>query len=364
MLNSFSNHFKDKIAIIRCDIDSHATQPTLCSSEAIATSQLSTFQQATTDEITDLVVKSASKSCRLDPIPTCLVKDNISILAPVIVDIVNLSITTGVFPSAFKNSLVSPLLKKTSLDRNELNSYRPVSKLSFVSKIAEKVVAARFSNHLTDNGLYEQMQSAYRPHHSTETALVKVCNDLLCSLDERNEVILVLLDMSAAFDTIDHGTMLSCLRDRFGISGTALKWFESYMENRTQNIQVHDTVSEEHAVAFGVPQGSVLGPLMFISYIAPLCDIARRHGISIHLYADDIQLYISFSPLSNEDTNVAMMRLQACVVAIKNWMIVNKLKLNADKTDAILICSPRVKGTLAWWISTPIDDTAISRYVL
>ena len=98
------------------------------------------------------------------------------------------------------------------------------------------------------------MQSAYRPHHSTETALVKVCNDLLCSLDERKAVILVLLDMSAAFDTIGHGIMLSRLRYRFGISGTALKWFESYMENRTQNIQVHDTVSEEQAVAFGVPQ--------------------------------------------------------------------------------------------------------------
>ena len=199
----------------------------------------------------------------------------------------NLSITTGVFPSAFKKALVSPFLKNTTLDQNELNSYRPVSKLSFVSKIAEKVFAARFSNHLIDNGLYKQMQAAYRPHHSTETALVKVCNDLLCSLDERKAVILVLLDMSEAFDTIDHGIMLSRLRDRFGISGTALKWFESCMENRTQNIQVHDTVSEEQTVAFGDPQGSVLGPLMFISYTAPLCNIARRHGISIHLYADD-----------------------------------------------------------------------------
>ena len=151
-------------------------------------------------------------------------------------------------------SIASPFLKKTSLDQNELNSYRPVSKLLFVSNIAEKVVAARFSNHLTDNILYEQMQSAYRPHHSTETALVKVCNDLVCPLDERKAVILVLLDMSASFDTIDHGIMLLRLRDRFGISGTALKWFESYMENRTQNIQVHDTVSEEQSVAFGVPQ--------------------------------------------------------------------------------------------------------------
>ena len=112
---------------------------------------------------------------------------------------------------------------------------------------------------------------------------------------------------------------------------------------------MHDTVSEDFivkAVAFGVPQGSVLGPLMFISYTAPLCDVARRHGMSIHLYAEDTQMYISYSPLSNEDTNSAMMSLQACVVALQNWMIVNKLKLNADKTDAILICSPRVKSNI------------------
>ena len=128
------------------------------------------------------------------------------------------------------------------------------------------------------------MQSAFRPHHSTETALVRVCNDLLCILDERRTAILVLLDLSSTFDTIDHGIMLTRLKDRFGITGTTLKWFESYLTNRSKNIQVHGRTSEERPVAFGVPQSSVLGPLMFISYTAPLGDITHRHGINIHLY--------------------------------------------------------------------------------
>ena len=142
-----------------------------------------------------------------------------------------------------------------------------------MSKIVEKVVAVRFSKYLSDNDLNEQMQSAYRPNHSTETALRRVRNDLLCILDERKAAILVLLDLSAAFDTIDHTIMLTRLRDRFGITATCLAWFESYLVNRSQRIQMHGKISAERLVVFGVPQGSVPGPLMFICYIVPLGDI-------------------------------------------------------------------------------------------
>ena len=107
--------------------------------------------------------------------------------------------------------------------------------------------------------------------------------------------------------------MLTRLRDQFGITATCLAWFESYLVNRSQRIQIHGRISAERPVVFGVPQGSVLGPLMFICYTAPLGDIARRHGINVHLYADDTQLYLAFSPHSDEDTIQAVMRIQDCV---------------------------------------------------
>ena len=132
------------------------------------------------------------------------------------------------------------------------------------------------------------------------TALLRARNGLLRILDERKAVVLVLLDISAAFDTIDHIIMLARLRDRLGITATCLAWFESYLVNRSQRIQMHGILSAKCPVLFGVPQDSVLGPLLFIYYTAPLGDIARRQGIHVHLYADDTQLYIAFSPHSDE----------------------------------------------------------------
>ena len=166
--------------------------------------------------------------------------------------------------------------------------------------------------------------------------------------DERKAAILVLLDLSAAFDTIDHTIMLTRLRDRFGITFTAtcLAWFESYLVNRSQHIQMHGRLSTERPMVFGVPQGSVLGPLMFICYTAPLGDIARRHRINVHLYADDTQLYLAFSPHSNEDTIQAVTRIQDCVAELQDWMNINKLKFNATKTEIIVMCEPHIKTKL------------------
>ena len=156
----------------------------------------------------------------LDPLPTQLLKTNVDILSPVITRIVNLSLTTGKFPSSQKSAIITPLLKKASLDPESLKNYRPVSNLTFVSKLLERIVAKQLRDHLSQHQLYEKHQSAYRKRHSTETALTRVQNDILRAMDDSKATVLVLLDLSAAFDTVDHNFLLERLK-QCGISGTA-----------------------------------------------------------------------------------------------------------------------------------------------
>ena len=214
-----------------------------------------------------------------------------------------------------------------------------MSNLSFVSKLIERIVCVQLIEHLEANGLYELLQSAYRQLHSTETALLRVQNDLLQAVDAEGGAILVLLDLSAAFDTIDHQKLLKLLDHSFGIRGTALKWFESYLQERTQTVQVGSAKSKPVTLKYGVPQGSVLGPILFTIYTAPLGDIIRGHGLSFHLYADDTQLYIAFKPGASMSRETAVSRIEACVKDIKEWMTNNLLKLNEDKTELIVVTS-------------------------
>ena len=187
--------------------------------------------------------------------------------------------------------------------------------------------------------LDETFQSAYKNFHSTETALVRVQNDILCAIDNNESVILLLLDLSAAFDTVDHSILLSRLRDRFGVNGTAAAWFESYLTSRTQFVRVHFCWSTQRSLERGVPQGSVLGPLLYLLYTSPIADIIKFHKLQYHLYADDTQLYISFRTDCSYDLSLAKRRVECCVNDIDCWMVNNGLKLNQDKTELVLISS-------------------------
>ena len=209
--------------------------------------------------------------------------------------------------------------------------------MSFISKVLEKVVAKRLDDHMLDNNLYSSVQSAYRERHSTETALLKVQSDILTALDSGSGAVLLMLDLSAACDTIDHSILMSRLNSLYGVSGDALDWFKSYLSSRVQRVIIGDTVSECKDLNFGVPQGSVLGPKIYCMYTKPISDIIAGHGLSHHCYADDTQLYIAIEHSANLHSK--LLRMERCVADIRNWMRHNMLKLNDDKTELIVFAS-------------------------
>ena len=208
------------------------------------------------------------------------------------------------------------------------------------------------------NNLYKVLKSAYRQLHSTETALLRVQNDLLQAVDKHGGAILVLLDLSAAFDTIDHTKLLETLEKSFGITGGALHWVTSYLTGRTQTVQIGESLSEPQNLKFGVPQGSVLGPILFTIYTTPLGKLVRSHGLSFHLYADDTQLYLSIKPSDGTSVADAKERIEACISDIRTWMKSNFLKLNDDKTEVLVITSRQsVSDSLS--ISIKVGDQYI-----
>ena len=208
------------------------------------------------------------KTCELDAFPNPLLLECHDSLLPCITAVFNNSLVFGVFPSVYKSALVKPLLKKMSLDPDDLKNYHPVSNLSFLSKVLERIVLSQLNKHLNHNNLLSPLQSAYRPNHSTETALLRIVNDLLTAMDNNKICILTLLDLSAAFDTVDHQIPLTRLQHSFGISGPALSWFSSCLCNRTHAVTIISLQSEHTTPHYGIPQGSVLSPVLFILYLS------------------------------------------------------------------------------------------------
>ena len=233
--------------------------------------------------------------------------------------------------------LSNHFLKQSHLDPQNLASYRPVANLTFLSKVVERVVSIRLQKYLNENGLQDSFQSAYREMHSVETALLRVQNDILTEMDKGNVVGLILLDLSGAFDTVDH----SILEDRLqltGIGGKALLWFISYLSHRSQAVCVRSSTSKAISLNFSVPQGSVLGPQLFKIYTLPLRDIIKRHHLDYHIYADDTHIYFSCPPVQAE-MNTWIARIEACISDIRRWMQESYLKLNDDKTEFLLLGS-------------------------
>uniref|UniRef100_A0A8C6NNP0 Reverse transcriptase domain-containing protein n=1 Tax=Nothobranchius furzeri TaxID=105023 RepID=A0A8C6NNP0_NOTFU len=330
---NFLSFFVDKVNKVRSSISTSALSPPHQTSTRPII--LDSFAPVSLPELTKLVNSMKTSACPFDILPSSLFKSAFTSIGPSVLSRINASLVSGQIPAYFKNAVIYPLLKKPSLNPSLHSSFRPISKLPFISKILEKVVAKQLTPALDEHNIYDSFQSGFRRAHSTETALLRVSNDLLTHRDAGDCSVLVLLDLTAAFDTDDHQLILERLRDWVGLSGTALEWF-SYLSERSFSVVISKFRSSNTSLTHGVPQGSVQGPLLFLLYLLPLQHILSSFkGISYHLYADDIQLYIFFKP--HEMSKLQL--LHTCLGSIKTWLAGSFLQLNEDKTE-ILICAP------------------------
>ena len=362
LASTFNMYFIDKIANIRAEfplLESSLPPYSFGSMDSIMPICANLFDRFTmiTRELIKIVSAMNKTTCSSDPFPSKLLMSHLPTIIDTIMHIINLCLSTSVFPASFKSAVVLPLIKKPGLDPQVFKNYRPVSNLSFLSKLIGKVICSRILKHIADNELIDKFQSAYRCGHSTETALLRVYNDIVTMVGKGNGSYLVLLDLSVAFDTIDHDTLFVILEKYVGITGSALQLLKSYFSDRSQRLLIDDVMSGAANLVCGVLQGSVLGPLKFCLYILPLGAILRYHSINYHIYADDSQLYISFkciTPLAS------LIKLNKCVSDIRVWMINNKLKINDSKTEFIVFRSPQAKQDWSG-LSVIVGDSIIQQ---
>ncbi|KAK2193543.1 hypothetical protein NP493_10g04026 [Ridgeia piscesae] len=206
----------------------------------VVSTHFDVFEPASLSDVKKLALASATKSCELNPLPTSLVKHHIDTLSPLLARIINASLSSTIFPAPMKHAVVVPVLKKGGSDASVLTNYRPISNITFVAKMTVRFIAQQLQHFMEENGIYGIYQSAYRVHHSAETALVLIHNDIAQSIDSRRSV---LLDLSAAFDTINHNTLLPRLSG-YGLSADVLAWLTSYLCNRTCVVRVKSGVSK------------------------------------------------------------------------------------------------------------------------
>jgi hypothetical protein len=238
----------------------------------------------------------------------------------------------GVLPGSQKSAIIRPIIKKVNLDPSDPKSYRPISNLTFISKLIERLVAGSLLNHLSANNLLPKYQSAYRKHYSTETSITSLFSNIFNIIDSGSVALLGLLDLSAAFDCVDYDILLDRLSCAYGIRDGVLAWLFSFLHDRSQTVNFDGLSSRSHQLECGVPQGSVLGPLLFILFTADVELIAQRAGLVIHSYADDIQL---LGRTSTENVVALSDTFARCIGEINDWMTSNRLKLNPDKTQFI-----------------------------
>ena len=326
-------------------------------------SVLSSFEPCTILEISTLLGEYSIKNSPSDPVPSPVLLNcckSVEFLT-YITELVNVSLKTGSM-DGLKNAVVSPLLKKLpNLDENEMKSYRPVSQLPFLSKIIERVVLHRLNKHMIINDLNKEFQHGYKKQHSTETLLLKFLNDLIVGIDQKLGVVVLLIDLSAAFDTVNHNILLNILAKELNISGVALRWFQSFLSHRSQQVKINDELSDSIILECGVAQGSVLGPVLYNIYSRSVKKTFTGCGFACLAFADDKNGYMLFSLSCEYD--IFKTKVPECLEQVQSWASEHLLKLNKEKTEILVFGNTAfLKNLTIHGVFTDINEKSCIRF--
>ena len=288
-------------------------------------------------EILEIVQQFKNKkSTDCTDIDMALVKEIINSIITPFTYICNQSFLNGVFPTGMKTSKVIPIFKNG--DKHNFTNYRPISLLSQFSKILEKLFVLRLDNYIEKHNLLSNHQYGFRTNRSTSMAVMELVENISEAIDNNEYTIGVFIDLSKAFDTIHHGLLLKKM-ERYGIRGTANKWLMSYLTNRNQYVSINNIESEKRNITYGVPQGSVLGPKLFIMYINDKCEIIDN--LNAILFADDTSLYCSGGNLEQ-----LLVTVEKELKTLKKWFDINKLSLNVSKTKFIIFGNRKLSNQI------------------
>ena len=336
LADQFADYFETKILKIR----EMFTTTLAYTCEQLDTPRLAKFAALTEGEVRKVIASLNTKSFELDPIPTHILKEMLDPVLPLITKIVNLSLKTGTFSQDWKIAIVRPLLKKLGLALISSNFW-PVSNPPFISKVVKRSMLLQIIHHYDTYNLQPDHQSPYHSDYSCETAVLHLSNDILWVQENQSITALVAIDLSAAFDTVDHDILLKMLKNKYGIDGKALKWFYIYLRPRSFKVITDDTYSKNVNLTVSVPQGSCAGANIFNLYCSLLETIMPK-DLAINGFADDHSIR-KFFKASDRSVELAIIaKLQECMLNIKQWMDIMHLKMNPPpKTEFIYFGYPR-----------------------